>query len=66
MERVNELVDVFVDEMGGDRYAVVLFLGILAMMGISFVAFIYLSWSWITAVICVFIGFLTVSLSVLV
>ncbi|KAK4157657.1 glycosyltransferase [Chaetomidium leptoderma] len=54
MERfVREMVEDF----GPDRFAVFVYLGLIGIMITSVIGFFILSWSWITAIIGVFIGF---------
>lgn len=59
MEFIREMIDDF----GPDRFAVFVYLGLVGIIMISVVGFFLLSWSWITAIICVLIGFIAVSSS---
>ena len=59
MEFIREMVEDF----GPDRFAVFVYLGLLGLGLVSVVGFFLLSWSWITAIICVLIGFVVVSLA---
>ncbi|KAL2263718.1 hypothetical protein VTK26DRAFT_5474 [Humicola hyalothermophila] len=54
---MQEFIEEFVEDLGGDRWAVLFYLGLLAVMGMSVVGFFLLAWSWIVAIICVLIGF---------
>ncbi len=58
MEFIREMVDDF----GPDRFAVFVYLGLIGIGLVSIVGFFLLSWSWITAIICVLIGFVVVRL----
>lgn len=58
MDFIRELIE----ELGPDRFAVFVYLGILGIILASVVGLCLLSWSWITAIICVFLGFVAVSL----
>lgn len=52
----------FIRDLGEDRYAVGVYLGCLGVMLASTAGFFLLSWSWITAIVGVLIGFVIVSL----
>jgi hypothetical protein len=57
MDFMQELIE----ELGPDRLAVSVYLGLVGIIVASVVGLFLLSWSWITAIICVFIGFVAVS-----
>jgi len=61
MEFIREIVEDF----GPDRFAFFVYLGLIGIGFVSIIGFFLLSWSWITAIICVFIGFVVVSPAVL-
>jgi len=61
MEFIREIVEDF----GPDRFAFFVYLGLIGIGFVSIIGFFLLSWSWITAIICVFIGFVTVGPTVL-
>jgi hypothetical protein len=57
MDFMQELIQ----DLGPDRLAVFVYLGLVGIIVVSVVGLFLLSWSWITAIICVFIGFVAVS-----
>jgi hypothetical protein len=58
MEFMRELIQ----ELGPDRLAVFVYFGLVGFIVASVVGLFFLSSSWITAIICVFLGFVAVSL----
>lgn len=57
---MEQSVRQMVEDFGPDRFAVFVYLGLIGIAIISIFGFFLLSWSWITAIICVFIGFVAV------
>ncbi|AEO71216.1 uncharacterized protein THITE_2123386 [Thermothielavioides terrestris NRRL 8126] len=61
MEAAREVTLEMLHDLGGDDFGAFFFLGLFAIFLVSAVGFFLLSWSWITAIIGVFIGFVVVS-----
>lgn len=58
---MEDIVYECIDGFGGDMYTVLFLCGLFAVTGVSIIGFVYLPWTWITAFIGVFIGFVIAS-----
>jgi hypothetical protein len=56
-----DLVREMLHEFGPDRFAIYVYAGLLGISTASLIGFFLLSWSWITAIIAILIGFVIVS-----
>lgn len=61
MDAAQQVMLEIAQELGPDDFGVFFFLGLFGITTVSAAAFVFLSWSWVTAIICVFIGFVVVS-----
>ncbi|KAK4101971.1 glycosyltransferase family 1 protein [Parathielavia hyrcaniae] len=55
---MDQIVREMVEDFGPDRFAFFVYLGLTGIIIVSIVGFFLLSWSWITAIVLVFITFL--------